>query len=160
MGMLLDMVNDVQTSPGVAVGTLSVTTQGAAQDFSNCKLSTAMIVNGSVSAAAGTSAVFVLEECGTSTGTFTAVAGVAPGTVCAVTITATTAAANLTQVAKGFRKLRYCRVNAQTLAATTTTGFVTAASAVIVAQREYTPSDAGQNSGSPSGTDTYPGNSF
>jgi ABC-type maltose transport system permease subunit len=66
----------------------------------------------------------------------------------AATITATTTATNLHQVVRGLRTQQFVRANANTLAATTTTGAFPV-SAVLVSQRKYVTQGA-------SGTDRFP----
>lgn len=140
--IVIDLVNNF-TAAGLVPQTLTTTAQGGAIDGSNAEASLNMIVDVSVPTAANvTSLVVQAEECATTNGTFTVI----PGMV--VTVTATTAAANIHQVVRGLRTQRYFRANANTFAATTTTGaFPTCVQ--FVSQSRFQPATA-------TGADTYP----
>jgi hypothetical protein len=115
--ILADMVNDMVNALAINNAILAASTQGGAIELSQGELSLNMVVNVSVPTLANvTSLVVQAEECATTNGTFTLI----PNTQ--VTVTASSASANLQQVVRGLRTLRYARANAITFAAITATG--------------------------------------
>ena len=148
--MLLDLVNECLVANGLNQ-TLTATTQGASADFSDGIDSTNMIVNvGGMTTANVTSFVVQCEEWsgvtnGTGNGGTTWAA--IPGMV--VTVTATTAASNILQLARGLRTQQYVRANANTLAVTTTTAAFTGVCVNIISQKKFIKQ-------TDSGVDRYP----
>ena len=137
--ILADMVNDFLNVQGIYPQTVTASVQGGAQDMSQTELSTNAVINASVQTLANlTAATVQLEECATTNGTFTLI----PGTQ--VSITGTNAAANLLQVVRGLRTLRYARVNAITFAAGTVTGAL-ALGATIHGLKKISPNVSGSS---------------
>jgi hypothetical protein len=144
--MLLDLVNQVISTPGIPPGhTLAVTTQGVSADFSDAEFSIGMIVDVDAAALTVANVTSLVVQCEESTDGSTNWT-VIPGMV--ATVTAATAKANCHQVVRGQRTKQYVRGNANTLAATTTTGAFPV-NATIISQRRYV--------GAIGGFDLYPG---
>lgn len=161
---LYDGVNEIGTHWGLVQNSLTVSAQGSSVDMSNDKESTTLAVNALLSTVANvTSAQIQAEEwsgltngSGNGGTTWTVIPGIAPGTSMVLTVTATTAAANLQQKTAGFRSQRYARVNAITVTgASTATGFQGVA-ALLIAQKENVPTDAPNSAGVPVGSDRWP----
>jgi len=128
--MLLDFNNEAIRTFQFNNVTLAATSQGASFDAASAgdmEFSIAMQLIASVPTTANvTSLVVQAEESPTGTGSWTIISGVASAdygiTQMILTVTATTTNANLFQCIMGLRTQRYVRMNANTLAATTTTG--------------------------------------
>lgn len=142
--MLVDLVNEA-ISVNALNGTLTASTQGASNDFSDGEVSFNMVVDaGAMTTANVTSAQVQAEEwSGTSADTWAVIAG------CVVTVTATTAAANLHQVVRGLRSKQYVRANAITVTGTTTTAAFPGVNVDFFSQRKFVPIGSG-------GFDRYP----
>jgi hypothetical protein len=128
---LLDLNNEALSFPCINNAILAATTQSPTNglDWENGEYSLNMVVAAQVPTAANvTNLVLQAEESdnATTTGPWSIVSGVASAqygiTQMILTVTATTAPANLYQQIMGLRTKRYVRINASALAATTTTG--------------------------------------
>lgn len=142
MGVIIDLVNDAQSSVGLVPQALSTSVQGASIDLSNCELATNMVIIAGVTNSLQVTALTVqFEESTDGSNNWTAVTG--------MTLTVTSLGnSRAVQVARGLRTQRYGRVNAITLAAVTTTGsFLFAAE--VICQKKYSPAGA-------PGADLYP----
>lgn len=124
MGLLIDLVNDTQSANGLFVTAQGVTTQGASNDFNDGEIATNMVVNVSLPTIANVTSLVVQAEewSGVTNGTGNGGTTWAAIPNMVVTVTATTTTANLRQIVRGLRTQQFARVNAITLAATTTTG--------------------------------------
>jgi hypothetical protein len=128
--MLLDYVNETLRSFQFNNVTLAATSQGASADWATSgdgEFSIAMQLIASVPTVANvTNLVVQAEESPSGTGSWTVISGVNSAdygiTQMILTVTATTAGANLFQAIMGLRTQRYVRMNANTFAATTATG--------------------------------------
>jgi hypothetical protein len=126
MAELIDLVNEVQVSQGLAPQVLAATAQGSALDFENGIISTQAILKVGAVGANSTALNVQIEECATTNGTFTLIPGMAFPQV-------TTTGGN-PLVVRGLRTQRYVRANAITITGTTPSF---AADVTILAQKKY-----------------------
>lgn len=126
--MLIDLVNECKSVNGLTPQDLTQSTQGAFQDFSNCKIATAAIIDVGAFGANTTNLQIQIEENSLSSGgTWTVINGVGVssinGTAQTTAITQMIASAITTSaqhiVLKGQRQHRYVRANAVSVQGTT-----------------------------------------
>ena len=138
-GLIVDLVNDGLIAQGIS--TLATgTTQGVSNDGLNGEESLNMLV--AVGPVTGViSTINVCAEESTDGTTYTQI----PGMV--LTVTVTTALANVQQATRGLRSNRYYRANLKTFTSTTTVSVP--ASVTFISQKKMQPAAA-------TGADKYP----
>lgn len=88
MQLLVDIVNGIEVDQGLKAQTLTGTAAGSVVDLSNCQESCNAVVNVGTIAAGGTSVAVKVQECATTTGTFTDIAGMDTGAITTAGVTA------------------------------------------------------------------------
>ncbi len=122
--MLVDLVNEVQTSIGLVPQVLAATAQGTAVDFSNGEISTQAVISVGAYGANTTALTVQIEESAATNSGFTLIPG----------MSASFTTSNQVAVVRGLRTYRYARANAVTVAGTTPS---VAVSVSILAQKKY-----------------------
>lgn len=132
--MLVDLVNEVQTSIGLSPAVITDTSQGTAVDFSNGEISTQAIIKCGVRSAGTTTLTIQIEESTATNTGFTLIPG----------MSATLTTSNTLVVVRGLRTNRYVRANAVTVTGTTPSAAV---DVVILAQKKYSAGSGVSNAG-------------
>jgi len=136
--MLIDLINEVQSSVGLAAQVLTQSVQGAAIDMHNVVGPVGAHVNFGTPGAGQTSCTVQIEECATTNGTYTAISGM---------ITTLTGTQSSLVTLRGLGTQRYVRANAITVTGTTPS---LPCAVNIIAQQQMAPAS------SKGGADKYP----
>lgn len=128
--MLIDLVNQVQTSNGLSPQVLAASAQGSSQDFSNCKISTGAVIQVGTYGVNTTNLQVQIEESADGSTGWSAISGMVQSAITQAGV----------YVLRGQRQYRYVRANAVSVQGTTPS---VAVSVAIIAEKEYAGSGGG-----------------
>jgi hypothetical protein len=128
--MIIDLVNEALSVNALYPQTLTASTQGGSNDFTNGEISCNMIVDVGAFGANTTALTVQAEESSTGTGSWTAISGMSTSVT----------TSNTHVVLQGLRTHRYVRANAITLTGTTPS---VAVSVEIISQKKISGTGGG-----------------